>query len=95
MNLRTKSGFVLREVGEGTVLVPTGERVVDMNGMVILNDTAKFIWERLDGTRSAHSIAAELEEAFDVTADQASEDVTDFLAELERLGMLETEDAAD
>jgi len=95
MNLRTKSGFVLREVGEGTVLVPTGERVVDMNGMVILNDTAKFIWERLDGTRSAQSIAAELEETFEVTTDQASEDVTDFLAELERLGMLETEDAAD
>lgn len=93
--MKAKSGFVLREVGEGTVLVPTGKRVVDMNGMVVLNDTGKFIWQRLDGTRTKKQIADALADEYDVTSDQAAQDVNDFVAELDQMGMLEHGDAAN
>jgi len=87
--VKAKSGFVLREVGEGTVLVPTGERVVDMNGMIVLNDTGKFIWERLDGSHTPEQIAAALGQADEVSSEAATGDVTEFVAELGRLGILE------
>lgn len=93
--MKAKSGFIMREVGEGTVLVPVGERVVDMNGMVVLNETARFIWEWLDGTRSPDDIAQGLTETFDVTLQQAKKDVEEFLAELERMGMIDKADAAE
>jgi acyl dehydratase len=93
--VKAKSGFIVREVGEGTVLVPVGERVVDMNGMVVLNETGRFIWERLDGTCSPDDIAQGLTETFEVTLEQARNDVEEFLAQLERMGMVEKADAAE
>lgn len=93
--MKAKSGFVLREVGEGTVLVPTGERVVDMNGMIVLNDTGKFIWERLDGSHTPEQIAAALVDVYEVSLDEAASDVNSFLNELENLGILENGAAAN
>jgi len=93
--MKAKGGFVLREVGEGTVLVPTGERVVDMNGMVVLNDTGKFIWEHLGNATTPELIADALAEAYEVTPEEALTDVNEFVAELDRMGMLEHGDASD
>lgn len=95
--MKAKSGFVMRTVHEGTVLVPVGSRVVDMNGMVVLNDTGKFIWERLDGSSTPEDIAQQMAEYFDVCYEDAAKDVADFVAELRTLGLLEeqTNDVAD
>lgn len=93
--MKAKSGFVLRDVQDGTVLVPVGERVVDMNGMVVLNETGKFIWSRLDGTNTAEDIAQALTEEFDVQLSEARSDVETFLQELRKLGLLEDDDASD
>lgn len=93
--MKIREGFVLRTVGEGTVVVPTGENVVDLNGMIVLNETAKFIWERLDGSRSPEQIAEELTEEFDVTEDQALQDIQVFLAELAKLNIIETASSPD
>ncbi|NLH99090.1 MAG: PqqD family protein [Chthonomonadales bacterium] len=93
--MKAKSGFVLREVGDGTVLVPTGERVVDMNGMIVLNDTGKFIWERLDGSHTPAQIAQALVDVYDVSLEDATADVESFVAELGQLGILEDGPAAN
>ncbi len=88
--MKIREGFVLRTVGEGTVVVPTGENVVDLNGMIVLNETAKFIWERLDGSRSPEQIAEELTREFDVSQKQAFQDTLAFLLELAKLDIIET-----
>jgi sensor domain CHASE-containing protein len=93
--MKAKSGFVLREVGEGTVLVPTGERVVDMNGMIVLNDTGKFVWERLDGSHTPEQIAEALTETYEVSLEDARADVNGFLSELGELGILDDEPASN
>jgi methyltransferase-like protein len=93
--MKVKSGFVPREVGEGTVLVPTGERVVDMNGMIVLNDTGKFIFERLDGAHTQQQIVDELVETYEVSQDDAERDVAEYVAELDRLGILEHDAVTD
>jgi hypothetical protein len=93
--MKAKSGFVLREVGEGTVLVPTGERVVDMNGMVVLNDTGRFIWQQLGTATTPERIADALAEEYEVTPEDALTDVNEFIAELDRMRMLDHGDAPD
>jgi len=49
----------------------------------------------LDGTCSPDDIAQGLTETFEVTLEQARNDVEEFLAELERMGMVEKADAAE
>ncbi len=92
--MKARSGYVMRVVGEGSVLIPTGERVVDMNGLVVLNDTGKFIWQCLASETTPEQIAQAMVEAFDVSLEQARTDVESFVAELDRLGMLERHHAS-
>ncbi len=52
-----------------------------------LNDSASFLWQRLDG-RPPEALAAELCEAFDVTPQQARRDVDDFVDLLRARGLI-------
>ena len=43
--MKIKEGFVLRDIGNQTVVVATGEASQDFYGMIKLNQTGKIIWE--------------------------------------------------
>ena len=42
-----KKGFMLRSIAGTHVVIPLGERVVDFNGILTLNETGAFLWELL------------------------------------------------
>ncbi|MCX6842061.1 MAG: PqqD family protein [candidate division WOR-3 bacterium] len=86
--MKRKDNFVMQEVGGENLLVPIGSQVMDMNGLVILNDTARCVWELLAQDRSADELAAAVVERFDVTPDRARADVQTFLDEITRMGMV-------
>ncbi len=46
--MKIRKGFVLREIADTIVVVPTGELINEMKGMIHLNITGKFIWELLE-----------------------------------------------
>ena len=73
-----------RKVGdEGGLVVLPGRAEVK-----VLNPVGIAVFSRLDGSRDLSALAAEVAEEFDIEFDQARMDVADFLAELERAGML-------
>ena len=45
--MKLKDGFILRSVAGETVVVPTGDDL-DLNMMITLNETGKFLWEHLE-----------------------------------------------
>ena len=45
--MKLKDGFVLRKVGGDNIVVPTGD-TLDLNMMVTLNETGRFLWEKLE-----------------------------------------------
>ncbi len=54
----------------------------------ILNTTGSRIWDLIDGSKTVEEIAEVIEREYDVTFDQALEDVCEFTSELEAHGML-------
>lgn len=85
--MRLKKGFVLRNVAGETIVVPTGSDL-DLNMMITLNDSGKFLWEKLEqGAEEAELVAALLEE-YDVTPDMASAHVAAFVRKLSNHGFL-------
>jgi hypothetical protein len=40
--MKIKSGYIMREVADNYVVVPTGQATVDFNGMITLNETGAF-----------------------------------------------------
>jgi hypothetical protein len=87
--LRPRGEVVRRAIAGETILVPIRGSVADMQRIFSLNPTAAFVWERLDGTRSAGQILLELLEAFDAPPDQARADLDAFLAAALAQGLVE------
>ena len=46
--MKLKKDFVMRRIANTCVVVPTGDTMVDFNGMLSLNETGAFLWERLE-----------------------------------------------
>ena len=85
--MKLKDGFILRTVAGETVVLPAAG-LTDFDMMITLNDTGKFLWERLTvGAEEADLVKALLEE-YDVTEEVAAESVAAFVARLKELDFL-------
>jgi len=79
--MKLKDGFLLREVAGETVVIPTGD-TMDLNMMITLNETGKFLWQRLEtGAEEGELVAALLSE-YDVDEATAKAHVAAFVGKL-------------
>ena len=86
--MKTKNDFILQNVGGENILVPIGARVMDMNGLVTLNTTGRWIWEHLAADRKVEDIVVSVTNQFEVDTERARCDVQEFLSEITRLGLV-------
>ena len=85
--MKLKDGFILRTVAGETVVLPTGG-TTDFDMMITLNDTGRFLWERLTvGAEETELVSALLAE-YDVTEELATQSVAAFVARLKELDFL-------
>lgn len=85
--MKLKDGFILRTVAGETVVLPAGG-VTNFDMMITLNDTGKFLWERLTNeVEEADLVKAVLEE-YDVSEERATQSVAAFVARLKELDFL-------
>ena len=82
----------------------TPARTIDGEAIVItpedsmlhtLNDTATFIWDRADGSRTLESIAEEMLQEFEVDADTLRRDALAFVEDAVRRKLLLVSDAPE
>ncbi len=86
--MRLIDGFMLREIAGVWVVVPIGERVVDFNCLINLNDSGAFLWKILERDVSFSSLVDSLLQEYDVDEGSAREDVKEFIEFLRNKGML-------
>jgi len=79
--MKLKEGFLLREVAGQTVVLPTGSDL-DLNMMITLNETGKFLWERLENETDEAALTAALLAEYDVDEQTARQSVDAFVAKL-------------
>ena len=88
--MKIKSGFMLRSIAGRNIVVPVGNRSLDFNGMITLNESATFLWEQLEkGAEEQELVRAVLERYEDVDEDLAKKSVSDFLDKLREVDCLE------
>lgn len=78
--MRIKEGYVLREVAGSYVVVPAGERSKEFNGMVNLNESGSVLWKRAGKEFDRTALISELLDIYDVSEQQAAEDVDKFIS---------------
>lgn len=88
--MKIKEGFMLREVAGQWVVVPLGENVVEINGIITLSASAALLWKVLEsGVEGIEALADALCREYDVDRETALADSGAFLEDLQSKGMVE------
>ena len=87
--MRLIGEFVVRQVMNDVVAVPVGQTVRRFNGMVMLNDVSKVIWEGLQAGADLEGLVTAVTDAFAVSAQEARADILEFLDKLRQAQLLE------
>ena len=81
--------FILRQVLDDVLAIPVGQTALNMNGMILLNDVSKVIWNCLKEETSVEAIVNAITDAFEVSAEEAEADIQEFLNKMRNAGLLE------
>ena len=79
---KKNENFVFRKIEDETILVPIKDNVGDMGSIYNLNEVAAFVWEQLDGKKSLRDIKHRLVEEYEVSAEEAEDDLSAYIAQL-------------
>ncbi len=87
--MKLSENFVLKNIAGATVVMPVGDAVEKINGMIKLNPSAKIIWESLEANKDFNGILEEMKNNFtDVDEATLKEDINYFLNKLRKLEIL-------
>lgn len=86
--MKIKKELITRNIAGDTILVPVGKTVYDANGLFVLSDVAAFVWERLPGAESKEELLEAILVEYEVSREQAKEDLDEFLDQLTEMGIL-------
>ena len=88
--MKINENFVLKSIAGEAVVMPVGEAVNKVNGMIKLNPTAEVIWKALEQETTLEDvISAVRANCQNVNEATIIEDVVDFTEKLRKLGILE------
>jgi hypothetical protein len=84
-----RRSFVTREIGGETLIVPVTGHVMDLESIYVLNPVASRIWGLLRSPIAAEQLAEVIADEFDVSLQEASRDVAEFLDTLSTRGLIQ------
>ena len=87
--MKRNADFLLRQVAGSQVLVPVGAATKQFPGMIRVNPTGCYLWELLETEQTRETLAKALQNRYEVTLEQAAEDVDAFVSKLLPTGAIE------
>ena len=87
--MKAKADFVVRNVVDEYILMPTNDNIGKFDGTVMLNEVSAFIWSQLQQETTEDAVLNAILEEFDVDRETAAGDLKALLASFEKMGLLE------
>lgn len=87
--MKLKDGYILREIADSLIVVPIGKRVVEFNGLMLLNESASLLWNKLQNGAETDELVQLLLDEYDIDETTAQNDVLEFLGELREKELLQ------
>ena len=86
--MKIKGELLIREVAGEIIAIPLGETALRFNGMICLNEVSAHIWKGLQEETSKEEMLNSILQEFDVSMEEASTDLEDFLHQLKENDLL-------
>ncbi|MBE6927911.1 MAG: PqqD family protein [Ruminococcaceae bacterium] len=87
--MKVKKEFVLRNIAGSDIVIPIAAVGVDFNGMITLNESAAFLWRKLENDTDVEGLVSALLAEYEVDEPTARTCVKEYIAKLEEIGCLE------
>ncbi len=86
--MKVRDQFVLRIIAGEPLLIPVGEAAISTKGLIALSESGALLYEKLKAGCTQEALVERLLEEYDVSRQDASRDVEDFLNQMRSLNML-------
>ena len=91
--LEIKSGYVLRKVGQAYMVMPTGPRMKEYEGMITLNETGAFLFKEMQKPdQTIEKLRQACVDEYSATEQEAADAVQSFLFQCCECALVEYED---
>ena len=87
--MKIRTGLMMRNVAGSYVVVAAGKEAIDFNGMITLNETGAFLWNKLVEGCTEEELVSSLLEEYDVSFEQAKVSVENFVKEVKENNLVE------
>ena len=87
--MKLRGEFVVRQIMDSIVAIPVGQAALRLNGMILLNDVSRIIWEQLENGTTQEGILQAVTDAFDVSSEEALADISEFCDKLREMQFLD------
>ena len=89
VDMKIRKGFVLRNVVDEYMVMPTGDNIAKFEGTAVLNEVSAFVFQKLENAMSRDDLLAAILAEFDVPEATAAADLDALLGKFRELGLLE------
>lgn len=87
--MKLKGEYMLREIAGESVAIPVGSTALDFNGLICINAVGDVIWRGLQADKTRDEILQDILDKFEVSRDEATVDLDEFLNRLKKCNLLE------
>ena len=87
--MKRNENFASKELMGSMVLVPIGENANDFNGIITLNETAKFMWDAAVGEFEEADLIDAVMKEYEIDRETAADGVQIFLKRMKEEGCIE------
>lgn len=87
--MKVKDGFVLRNVVDEFIVMPTGDNIAKFDGAVVLNEVSAFVFEQLKHPVSKEDLLLAMLAEFDVDEETARKDLDDLIEKFQSMDLIE------
>ena len=87
--MKVKDGFVLRNVVDEYIVMPTGENIAKFDGAVVLNEVSAFVFEQMKRPVSREDLLEAVLNEFEADKATAEADLDALLKQLTEMGLIE------
>lgn len=86
--MKLKKGFIMRKIAGKDIVLPSGDEL-NLNTIITLNETAKFIWECLENDTTEDEITRKITAEYRISYDEAADYVKEFIETIRAHGFID------
>lgn len=87
--MKLNENYILKTIAGMPVVVPVGDAVNNIRGMITLNGPAEIIWKALEEGKAYEEIVTRIKSEYDAPEDVIKKDLDAFLDKLKNYNILE------